>query len=1083
MAIYTQNSVKPIQPQQLELLAMNQTGEEVLLPINVNVEEVEADAETEGISLATAMGIGAGVLVLGGAAIVSGNKSDGNGSIATNISSNTPNQVASIQVQGVAQQGQTLTAELIEPNGYDANQVKYQWQANHTHITGATGKTYVVNADDVGKTISVVADFIDNAGNREVVVSTPSSVVLDNTAVTGTGIRLTGTDGADVLNGTMGNDILRGGKGKDEMNGGAGDDTFILVGDVRAGEKVDNTGDNAVLGSSIAALNGIDGQEAVAGEIIRGGEGNDTLYVIGTVDLSNLVIEGIEKVEIRSDVTISANQLASVTAISGDGNGTLRIQADSQPKIIILNDAQLSGIRHLDIGNNITLKVNNLASITGVEIISGEGGTLQFNEPTVLSVDHSVTPTVNVINADNSSAMGQAEQLNTIIAARQQGMNQIDIAHLDLKDNLSDLLVNTSNSFFNLVGSNSNDYLAGSAYHDILDGKNGNDVLFGKDGHDIYVIHGSGKKTIIDGGQSINDIDTLYLGKATAAAHVDLSQFSGKVGDEATIQLGAASNRGVAGSSGEKTNLMLIIDRSGSMALYADYSNWTSRMVKAQEAALKLIERYSQLGDVAIRVIGFDHEAYYEFSGVNAWMNKKDAIDAINSLYSQGNTDYKVALDAAESIFLQGQGTVYHQDGKNVSLFLSDGEPNSFYALGETQQDSTDRQRQWEEFVIKHRITSYAVGFGDVGNIDKLEPIAFDGTKIVAGHSDYAVGQIEPILEKDIDQLVNTVSNTAKTDFIENLVGTQYDDILIGNGLSNEIRGLAGNDVIQGSSGKDYLLGGIGNDIFYEGNNSDSDWIHGGLGYDKIIYGMKYQQNTVSSDAVQIDKQLSIQDFTIQVKNLSDGSVDYLYSVEEIQLNGISQTAVEWLNLSDTQLLEIYKPIFHYEATAATALNVLGEVVYDTNNHVIGLNYHLQDGDTTSSVDNLFVHIKLGADLLPTHFYTESTGKADSIKMHTVFDTQISRGGEDGNRIKVWVDLENETTYLVADKSLQAKTQSELKDYTVQSSSHTHQQWDFAVQQNKLPDDQGLALEKGFIYQDTTWTKPDLSNIHVNHII
>ena len=103
MAIYTQNSVKPIQPQQLELLAMNQTGEEVLLPINVNVEEVEADAETEGISLATAMGIGAGVLVLGGAAIVSGNKSDGNGSIATNISSNTPNQVASIQVQGVAQ--------------------------------------------------------------------------------------------------------------------------------------------------------------------------------------------------------------------------------------------------------------------------------------------------------------------------------------------------------------------------------------------------------------------------------------------------------------------------------------------------------------------------------------------------------------------------------------------------------------------------------------------------------------------------------------------------------------------------------------------------------------------------------------------------------------------------------------------------------------------------------------------------------------------------------------------------------------------------------------------------------------------
>ena len=293
----------------------------------------------------------------------------------------------------MAQQGQTLTAELIDPDGYAANQVKYQWQANHTNITGATGKTYVLTADDVGKTISVKADFTDNAGHTESVVSAESVAVVGNTvsqtSLTGTDGDdvIKGTDGDDILNGLAGNDILRGGKGKDEMNGGAGDDTFVLVGDVRAGEKVDNAADNAVLGSSIAALNGIDGQEAVAGEIIRGGEGNDTLYVIGTVDLSTLTLEGIENIEIRSDVTLSASQLAAVSAISGDGNGTLRIHADSQPKVITLSDAQLSGIRHLDIGNNVTLKVNNLASITGIEIISGEGGTLQFNEPTALTID------------------------------------------------------------------------------------------------------------------------------------------------------------------------------------------------------------------------------------------------------------------------------------------------------------------------------------------------------------------------------------------------------------------------------------------------------------------------------------------------------------------------------------------------------------------------------------------------------------------------------------------------------------------------------------------------------------------------
>ena len=1099
MATYTQTQVNPVQPQQLELLAMNQVGEEALAPVNVEAS-AEASAATEGVSAATAIGLGAGVLVLGGIAIASGNQSNDSSSpvaassraSSSTSSSAATNQAASIQIQGVAQQGQTLTAELIDPDGYAANQVKYQWQANHTNITGATGKTYVLTADEVGKTISVKADFTDNAGYTESVVSAESVAVVDNTvsqtSLTGTDGDdvIKGTDSDDILNGLAGNDILRGGKGKDEMNGGAGDDTFVLVGDVRAGEKVDNAVDNAVLGSSIAALNGIDGQEAVAGEIIRGGEGNDTLYVIGTVDLSTLTLEGIENIEIRSDVTLSASQLAAVSAISGDGNGTLRIHADSQPKVITLSDAQLSGIRHLDIGNNVTLKVNNLASITGIEIISGEGGTLQFNEPTALTIDHSVTPMVNIINADNSSAIGKAEKLNTVVAARQQGVNQIEVSQLEIKDDLSDLLVNSPKKFFDLTGSSGDDYLAGSAYHDILDGKDskdGKDVLFGKEGNDIYVVHGTGTKIIIDGGQNADDIDTLYLGKASAAANVDLSQFTGKIGDTTTIQLGAADKRGVAGSSSEKTNLMLIIDRSGSMDRVADYATWTTRMEKAQEAALKLIERYSQLGDVAIRVIGFSHESFYEFNQMNAWMTKQDAINAINSLSAFGGTDYTVALDAAESIFLQGQGTVYHQDGKNISLFLSDGEPNSTYPLGYSEQESNHRQKQWEDFAVKHQITSYAVGFGDVNNIDKLEPIAFDGNKITAGSTDYTAGQIEPVLEKDVEQLVNTVSSTAKTDFIENLVGTAHADTLTGNSLSNEIRGLLGDDVIQGLDGKDYLFGGAGNDTFYEGSNSGSDWIHGGLGQDTIIYGMKYQQGNAVSDTVQIDKQLSIQDFTIQVKNLSDNSVDYLYSVEEIKLNGISQSAAEWLNLSDAQLLDIYKPIFYYDSTEATALNVSGEVVRDANSNIIGLNYHLQDSDTTSSADNLFVHIKLGEDLLPTHLYTESTGKTDSVSMHTVFDTQISRGGENGNRIKVWVDLEGETTYLVADKTLQAKAQSEFKDYTVQAAVPTSHTWDFAAQQNKLPDDQGLALEKGFIYQDTTWAKPDLADSNTSGVI
>ena len=61
MATYTQTQVKPVQPQQLELLAMNQVGEEALTPVNVEAS-AEASAATEGISAATAIGLGAGLL-------------------------------------------------------------------------------------------------------------------------------------------------------------------------------------------------------------------------------------------------------------------------------------------------------------------------------------------------------------------------------------------------------------------------------------------------------------------------------------------------------------------------------------------------------------------------------------------------------------------------------------------------------------------------------------------------------------------------------------------------------------------------------------------------------------------------------------------------------------------------------------------------------------------------------------------------------------------------------------------------------------------------------------------------------------
>ena len=139
--------------------------------------------------------------------------------------------------------------------------------------------------------------------------------------------RLEGGAGNDVLVGNAGNDVLRGGAGVDSMDGGAGNDKFVIVGDISGGGKVDSAEDTAALGFSLASLNGQNFNEDADGaaEVIRGGDGNDTLYVYGTADLSNYDISGIEHIEIRSNVTFTAAQLQSVQTVNGDGTSTIQI--------------------------------------------------------------------------------------------------------------------------------------------------------------------------------------------------------------------------------------------------------------------------------------------------------------------------------------------------------------------------------------------------------------------------------------------------------------------------------------------------------------------------------------------------------------------------------------------------------------------------------------------------------------------------------------------------------------------------------------------------------------------------------------
>ena len=87
-------------------------------------------------------------------------------------------------IQGTARVGETLTAttsQIEDEDGLDNAVFAYQWvraelgAQSGTDIAGATGASYVVTADDVGKAITVRVTFTDDAGNEE---SAPSSISL-----------------------------------------------------------------------------------------------------------------------------------------------------------------------------------------------------------------------------------------------------------------------------------------------------------------------------------------------------------------------------------------------------------------------------------------------------------------------------------------------------------------------------------------------------------------------------------------------------------------------------------------------------------------------------------------------------------------------------------------------------------------------------------------------------------------------------------------------------------------------------------------------------------------------------------------
>jgi hypothetical protein len=642
--------------------------------------------------------------------------------------------------------------------------------------------------DDIA-TVTDIKQTLDTKFNLPKIVPTVNT--LDGTSRDD---YLVGTDLNDSLLGGDGNDILRGGSGVDLLDGGAGDDSFIIVGDLSR-TAVDTDIEQLKKDLSLANVDYVDYNEDDDGgvETIIGGEGYDTLYVIGSVDASNYNLSGIEDIQVLTDAKLADNAFVDDTdlqKVQGTTDSILKITGGSSanPLQIDVANGQVTfdTLGQLDLGKYVTIITDSIDKLGGADIFTGmgtiqaSGSGVDLTLPSDVTVEKTITITDPTKTIDYT---GAAQVLNSVITAAAGATD--------------------------IFGTDGDDYLVGTDANEAFYSKAGDDTMTGFNGDDTFYINGAGKKIIIDSDeQNSGQGDMLDLSLMDAPADINLKT-GGTIGTDTTVEIGALNAAGATGKTALKSNVTIVLDSSGSMG--------GINMTNAKEAAVALLDAYAQVGETAVRLVDFDSGATSVFNGSDSWMDVASAKTIINdyyNFYAFGATYYDEALRVTQSAYATGQDGGYIADANNHIFFLSDGDPTLGHEVTSLQQS------EWEDFLIDNQIKADAIGFGGIYNTFQLQPVAFDGTTVVDSNGDgvidhtddHAAGQIEPSVEQNVNALVDKLVSTAALDFIESLNGTNYDDTLRGNDLDNFIYGNGGADRIDGAKGDDTIDLGAGGD-------------------------------------------------------------------------------------------------------------------------------------------------------------------------------------------------------------------------------------------------------------------------------
>ncbi len=741
-------------------------------------------------------------------------------------------------IDGAIQQGATLAVISNFGDEDGIGTITYTWKAANTTI--GTGNTYTLTQAEVGKTITVTANYTDGYGTTENVSSAASDVVANTNDLPTGAVAITGEF-------TQG-EVLTASHTLADLDG-LGTISYAW----KAGGAVIGTGATYTLTQSevgkiiIVTATYTDGFSTV-----------ESVNSSATNAIANINDAPTGTVSISGTAATGQTLTASNNLSDPDGLGSITYTWKSNGTTVATGGSYTPGVA--DMGNAITVTASYTDGYLTSEGVTSAAtaGVTSFQMVTASFTGSSVdewivgTGANNTINAgagnDVLDGAGGVDSLaggagndryivdltaagalqDTVTEAASAGTDSIQlrgnstnttVATITLGSNLENLDASgTSSSLLNFAGNALDNSIVGNSATNVLTGGTGADSLDGGNGSDVYIVaataeHGVAEFT--DTGAS--GTDEIRFTSTTAST---LTLYAGDTGiEQAVIGTGTSATATTSGTTTNSINAsaltygITLIGNSGANTLTGGSGNDTLNGGAGSDSLVGGAGNDTYVVDVTTDVVnetvtgngGTDtvQAAVTYTLGTNLENLTLTGTTAINGT---GNTLGNSLLGNSAANVLTGAGGADTLDG---------GSGNDIYFVGTSSDYTGD--------VIN-----------DASGTDELRFAAAAADTLTLTSS---VTGIERIVVGT--GTATTATTTATTAINVNTAVITTAISITGNAGANSLTSGNGNDSLIGNAGSDTLTGGLG-----------ADSLTGGTGSDVFVFSAGQSGQTTSFDTI-----------------------------------------------------------------------------------------------------------------------------------------------------------------------------------------------------------------------------------------